>query len=545
MKNKKVAVFLSTAVATVSGALLYYKKKKQKEDKKEKTCTERKITFYEAHVKRTFDVICASMAILVFGWLYLLVALLVRIKLGSPVLFKQSRPGKDEKVFNVYKFRTMTDERDENGNLLPDEVRLTKFGKALRATSLDELPEAFNILKGDMSIVGPRPQLVRDMVFMTDEQRKRHDVRPGLSGLAQVNGRNDIDWEDKLNWDLKYIQKITFLGDIKIILQTVLKAFVKKEGITEGDMATAEDFGDYLLHSGKVSQEEYDQKQEEAKCILNGEDTMSNKDELVSIIMPSYNTASYIQETVESVLKQTYTNWELIIVDDCSTDDTDDILATFTDKRIRIYKNEKNSGAAVSRNKALREANGKWIAFLDSDDLWSKDKLEKQITFMKKNGYSFSYTNYEEINTEGQKTGVKVTGPKKITKTGMFNYCWPGCLTVMYDAEKVGLIQIEDIKKNNDYAMWLKVCKKANCYLLDEDLALYRKGRVGSVSTHSIRTMVGWHYKLFRNAEKQGIIKSVFDTGRNMIFGYYKRKKYKSVLINHGGATKIMNRFLS
>lgn len=268
MKNKKVAVFLSTAVAAVSGALLYYKKKKQKEDKKEKTCTERKITFYEAHVKRTFDVICASMAILVFGWLYLLVALLVRIKLGNPVLFKQPRPGKDEKVFNVYKFRTMTDERDENGNLLPDEVRLTKFGKALRATSLDELPEAFNILKGDMSIVGPRPQLVRDMVFMTDEQRKRHDVRPGLSGLAQVNGRNDIDWEDKLNWDLKYIQKITFLGDIKIILQTVLKAFVKQEGITEGDMATAEDFGDYLLHSGKVSQEEYDQKQEEALEIL-------------------------------------------------------------------------------------------------------------------------------------------------------------------------------------------------------------------------------------------------------------------------------------
>ena len=526
MKNKKIAVFLSTAVAAVSGALLYHKKKKQKEDKKEKTCTERKITFYEAHAKRTFDVICASMAILVFGWLYLLVALLVRIKLGSPVLFKQPRPGKDEKVFNVYKFRTMTDERDENCNLLPDEVRLTKFGKALRATSLDELPEAFNILKGDMSIVGPRPQLVRDMVFMTDEQRKRHDVRPGLSGLAQVNGRNDIDWEDKLNWDLKYIQKITFLGDIKIILQTVLKAFVKQEGITEGDMATAEDFGDYLLHSGKVSQEEYDQKQEEAKCILGEEDTMLNEEELVSIIMPSYNTASYIQETVESVLKQTYTNWELIIVDDCSTDDTDDILATFTDKRIRIYKNEKNSGAAVSRNKALREANGKWIAFLDSDDLWSKDKLEKQITFMKKNGYSFSYTNYEEINTEGQKTGVKVTGPKKITKTGMFNYCWPGCLTVMYDAEKVGLIQIEDIKKNNDYAMWLKVCKKADCYLLDEYLAQYRKGRSGSISTHSIKTMIGWHYRLYRVAENLSKLSSFISTGRNLMFGFYKKKRY-------------------
>ena len=197
--------------------------------------------------------------------------LLVRTKLGSPVLFKQPRPGKDEKVFNVYKFRTMTDERDENGELLPDEVRLTSFGKWLRSTSLDELPEAFNILKGDMSVIGPRPQLVRDMVFMTDEQRKRHSVRPGLSGLAQVNGRNDIDWEDKLKWDLKYIKKISFFKDVRIILQTVMKAFVKKEGITEGDMATAEDFGDYLLRTGKITKEEYERKQQEARDILGKE----------------------------------------------------------------------------------------------------------------------------------------------------------------------------------------------------------------------------------------------------------------------------------
>lgn len=527
MKKKKIIALLSSAIAIAGGVLFHHNKKKKDEIIiEEKHSSERKITFYEKHIKRIVDIVCASMALLVFGWLYLLVALLVRVKLGSPVIFKQSRPGKDEKVFNLYKFRTMTDEKDEEGNLLPDEVRLTKFGKVLRATSLDELPETINILKGDMSIIGPRPQLVRDMVFMTDEQRKRHDVRPGLSGLAQVNGRNDIDWEDKLRWDLKYIKKITFIGDVKIIFQTVLKAFIKQEGITEGDMATAEDFGDYLLHRGKISQEEYDQKQEEAKHILNGEDTVLNDEELVSIIMPSYNTASYIQETVESVLKQTYTNWELIIVDDCSTDDTDNVLTTFTDTRIRIYKNEKNSGAAVSRNKALREAKGKWIAFLDSDDLWSPDKLKKQITFMKKNGYSFSYTNYEEINTEGQKTGVKVTGPKKITKTGMFNYCWPGCLTVMYDAEKVGLIQIADIKKNNDYAMWLKVCKKVNCYLLDEYLAQYRKGRSGSISTHSIKTMIGWHYRLYHEAEKLTKLSSFVNTGRNLLFGFYKKKRY-------------------
>ena len=162
----------------------------------------------------------------------------------------------------------MTDERDEAGTLLPDERRLTSFGKVLRNSSLDELPEIFNILKGDMSIVGPRPQLVKDMVFMTEEQRKRHCVRPGLTGLAQVNGRNDISWEDKLNWDLKYIEKITFVGDIRIIFQTIIKAFVKQEGITKGGMATSEDLGDYLLNKRKISKQEYDKKQDEARKLL-------------------------------------------------------------------------------------------------------------------------------------------------------------------------------------------------------------------------------------------------------------------------------------
>lgn len=249
--------------------------------------------------------------------------------------------------------------------------------------------------------------------------------------------------------------------------------------------------------------------------------------ELVSIIMPSYNTANYIEASIESVRHQTYENWELIIVDDCSTDNTDEIVKPLlSDARIRYLKNEKNSGAAISRNRALREAKGKWIAFLDSDDLWLPEKLEKQVAFMEQNGYHFSYTNYEEIDMAGEKTGVRVTGPKKITKTGMFNYCWPGCLTVMYDAETVGLIQIADIKKNNDYAMWLKVCRKADCYLLDECLAQYRKGRAGSVSTNSIKTMIGWHYRLFRQTFSMGYVASIAHTGRNLVFGFYKKMNY-------------------
>lgn len=253
---------------------------------------------------------------------------------------------------------------------------------------------------------------------------------------------------------------------------------------------------------------------------------------LVSVIMPSFNTANYIAESIQSVLVQSYKDWELIIVDDCSTDDTDGVVKPFlADKRIRYLKNEKSSGAAVSRNRAIREAKGKWIAFLDSDDLWMPDKLKKQVSFMEKNSYHFSYTGYSEIDTEDHANGITVTGPRKITKTGFFNYCWPGCLTVMYDAETVGLIQIADIKKNNDYAMWLKVCRKADCYLLDEALALYRRGRTGSISTHSIITMIGWHYKLYKEAEGQNVVAACFNTGRNMVFGLYKKKRYVSKIM--------------
>lgn len=248
--------------------------------------------------------------------------------------------------------------------------------------------------------------------------------------------------------------------------------------------------------------------------------------ELVSIITPSFNTANFIAETIESVICQTYRNWEMIIVDDCSSDDTDAVIKEYLgDNRIKYFKSEKNSGAAVSRNRALREARGRWIAFLDSDDLWLPDKLEKQIRFMKGHGYHFSYTCYEEINEESKPLGVYVAGPKKITKYGMHNYCWPGCLTVMYDRDNVGLIQIKDIKKNNDYAMWLKVCHKADCMLLDEYLAKYRK-RSGSISSHSIKTMIGWHYKLWREAEEKGTLMSLWFTCRNLIFGFIKKKKF-------------------
>lgn len=197
--------------------------------------------FYEKFGKRIMDVILSLLALIVLSPVMLVVWCLVKIKLGSPAIFKQERPGKDGKIFKLYKFRTMTDERDENGELLPDEIRLTKFGKRLRSTSLDELPELWNIIKGDMSIVGPRPLLVRYLPLYDERQARRHEVRPGFTGLAQVKGRNSISWEEKFEWDIRYVDNITFWGDVKIVFNTV-KVVLKRDGISSETSATMEEF---------------------------------------------------------------------------------------------------------------------------------------------------------------------------------------------------------------------------------------------------------------------------------------------------------------
>lgn len=222
---------------------------------------------YLRFFKRFLDITLSLLAMLVLSPVLLVLTVLGAVKMKGNPFFTQIRPGKDEKLFKLIKFRSMTCQTDENGNPLPDAVRLTKYGKFLRSTSLDELPELWNIFVGDMSIVGPRPQLVRDMVFMTAEQRKRHSVRPGLTGLAQCSGRNAMTWEKKLEYDLIYIEKITFWGDLKIILQTAIKVF-KRDGITEEGMATAADLGDYLLSCGKVDLDSYEQKQQEALQLI-------------------------------------------------------------------------------------------------------------------------------------------------------------------------------------------------------------------------------------------------------------------------------------
>ena len=230
------------------------------------------IFFYKSFFKRFWDIVLSGLAIIVLSPILLILSLLGLIFMKGNPFFTQKRPGKkdkngQERIFKLIKFRTMSSKKDGSGNLLPDDQRLNKYGKFLRSTSLDELPELFNIFVGNMSIIGPRPQLVRDMVFMTEQQRHRHDIRPGLSGLAQVNGRNNITWEQKFEYDLEYIEKITLFSDIGLILKTVFKVFKRADTVREGTESDL-DFGDWLLREGKVNREEYDNKQKKAKMIL-------------------------------------------------------------------------------------------------------------------------------------------------------------------------------------------------------------------------------------------------------------------------------------
>ena len=249
---------------------------------------------------------------------------------------------------------------------------------------------------------------------------------------------------------------------------------------------------------------------------------------LVSIIMPSWNTGRFIAETIQSVIDQTYPNWELLIVDDCSTDNTDAVVTSFKDDRIKYLHNEKNSGAALTRNRAMREARGEWIAFLDSDDLWMPEKLEHQIDFMKKNGYCLSYTEYEKIDEESKPLNIYVSGPDKVDKHKIYNYDYIGQLTMMYNAKEFGLIQIKDIKKNNDYAIRLQLYKKPEtcAYLLKENLAKYRVRKV-SISHDKFRRKFKSHFDLFHLCDEKPILIAMWFACWNMFFGILKKKNYE------------------
>lgn len=255
-------------------------------------------------------------------------------------------------------------------------------------------------------------------------------------------------------------------------------------------------------------------------------------DGLVSIIMPSWNTEKFIGKSIQCVLDQTYQNWELIIVDDCSTDKTDEIVASFKDERIKYLKNETNTGAALARNRAMREAQGEWIAFLDSDDIWMPEKLEKQIDFMVSNGYVLSYTEYEKIDEEDQPLNIYVSGPVVVNKRKMYNYDYIGQLTMMYSAKHFGLIQIKDIKKNNDYAIRLQLYKKhgTEAHLLKENLALYRI-RKKSISHDKLSRKLRSHYDLFHMCDEKPAPIALWYACWNMWYGLLKKRNYEKNIV--------------
>ena len=248
---------------------------------------------------------------------------------------------------------------------------------------------------------------------------------------------------------------------------------------------------------------------------------------LVSIIMPNYNCGRFVAQSIECVLAQTYQNWELIIVDDCSTDNSHEVIMEYAkkDERVVYLRNDRNSGAALSRNYALREAKGRWIAFLDSDDLWLPQKLERQLTFMVQKDYHFSYHEYVEIDEDSRLLGVHVSGIRKVGKWDMYGCCWPGCLAVMYDRDFVGLVQINDIRRNNDTALWLKVIEKSPCYLLPENLAQYRRRR-NSITPKTLRQRIWAHYPLFRIGCEMNPVLATFWTLANVLGNGVKKMFY-------------------
>lgn len=472
-------------------------------------------TFYEKYIKRGFDVVLSFGGLVVLAPVYAVTALAIKADDPGPVFFKQKRVGTDKSYFELLKFRSMSvnTPKDVPTHMLQN-GGITKVGAFIRKASIDELPQLWNIFLGNMSVIGPRPALW-NQDYLTAERDKygANDVKPGLTGLAQISGRDELEIEKKAKYDGVYADALKksswsgFIMDMKMFLESI-SSVLRSEGIVEGG-------------TGAIAKEK-------AKADNLSDGTYENA--LVSIIMPSYNTAGFIDETINSVLDQTYENWELIIVDDCSTDETDAVIAPFlSDSRIKYYKNEVNSGAAVSRNRALREAQGHWIAFLDSDDLWMPDKLEKQISFMVENGYHFSYTNYNEIDDDGNELGTLWTGPKIIDsiRMGMFNYM--GCLTVMYDRDYVGLIQVADIKKRNDYAIWVKVVKKCDAYLLDECLSTYRVRSSGSIMNRGKNPLgrMKYNYQMWRESEGKSALKAFVLTGVNSVFGALKKIKYR------------------
>ena len=439
------------------------------------------------------DRLFALIGLILFSPIMLVIAIIIKLDSKGPIIFKQIRTGKGGRNINIYKFRTMIVSNNVRDFTTKD--KHTRVGAFLRKTSLDELPQLFSIFLGNMSFIGPRPWIPEYYENMNDIQRQRYCVRPGLTGLAQVSGRNKISIFDKINYDLEYIKNYSLHQDIKIVFLTI-KAVIKGSGADAGK--------DTIKKELTKLKNQTD---------INEALTLKKEMDLVSIIVPVYNAEKYLDTTIETVLNQTYSHWELILVNDCSIDGSRKIYEKFKkDRRIKWINLKTNSGAAVARNKGIEFANGRYICFLDADDLWKKNKLEKQILFMKRLECAFSFTGYEFANEMGLPNGKKVYIPTKINYRQALKNTTIWTSTVMFDMNKLSKddIYMPNVRRGQDTATWWKVLKITKyAYGLNNILSYYRRTN-NSLSSNKIKALKRTWY-LYRKVEHLGIIYSFYN----------------------------------
>lgn len=470
---------------------------------------------YIKYIKRPIDIIGATLILIVFLPIAIITSLVIRITCGAPVIFKQLRTGMHGKDFTMYKYRTM--HHKNNVHDTASENQMTTVGMYVRALSLDEIPQLINVIKGDMSFIGPRPWIPNYYKHMTKDQRKRASVRPGITGLAQARGRNSLSVFDKLNYDLLYIKKITFTNDCKIVILT-LKEMFKRASSTIDKLEIHNEIN--LLKSQHVDQhqlqtEDFYDKIPDANNTFRikrkKESTIDNKN-LVSIVVPVYNAEKFLHDTIATVRNQTHKNWELVMVNDCSTDNSVKVIEKYAkkDKRIKLYKNKVNSHAAITRNKGIDVANGRYIAFLDADDLWDPAKLEKQVAFMQKMQCEFSFTGYEFADEKGIPNGKKVTVPTVLSYRQALRNTIISTITVMFDMTKLTKenIYMPNVK-SEDTACWWKVLKQIDrAYGMQDILSYYRRSN-GTLSANKLEA-VKRVWNLYRNVEKLTLLKSAY-----------------------------------
>jgi teichuronic acid biosynthesis glycosyltransferase TuaG len=467
---------------------------------------------YQKYLKRTFDTTVSLIVLMLALPVGIVAALLIKIDSSGPSVFKQRRTGLHGAQFNMYKFRTMA--CDNNVNDAKTANQLTKLGKIIRALSLDEIPQFVNIIKGDMSFIGPRPWIPEYYQNMTEEQRKRASVRPGITGLAQARGRNNLTVFDKINYDLLYIQRITFTNDVKIIILTILALFEKTGAAIEKHAIHYEIHTLQLQHNRMTTSENglFFSEINKSNTNVNRISRQKNHNkavkadgkDLVSIIIPVYNAARFLNDTIKSIHNQTYTNWEAIFVDDCSNDKSVEIIKKHQkgDDRIKIFKNKVNSHAALTRNKGIDESTGRYIAFLDADDLWEPTKLKKQVEFMKEKDCAFSFTGYEFADENGIPNSKKVNVPTLISYRQALRNTIIWTTTVMFDMNKLSktTVHMPNVK-SEDTACWWKVLKTIDyAYGMPEILSYYRRTSE-SLSANKLEA-IKRVWNLYRNEEK-------------------------------------------